>query len=81
MKKLFAILLFICFISCRNETSITLLETINFKVIDTTRVSINGFGTLLGYDIIIKIDSTYYSASMSRNGTISTIYRKLKIKK
>ena len=77
MKKLL-LLLPICLFtfSCNRDLS----PLYNYRVVDTTSVVKNGFRLILGYEVIIKIDTTYYSASLDGDGRIIGIYRKLKIK-
>lgn len=52
--------------------------TYNCQIVDTTYVSRNGFGSILGYDVIVQMDSSYYSAWMDKNGKLTDIHRKLK---
>jgi len=76
MKKL--LLLSICLLtfSCTRDLS----QVYDYKVIDTTSVVKNGFGATLGYLVIIKIDTTYYSATLDSHSKLVEINRKLKIK-
>jgi len=77
MKKLipliFAILLFS---SCTKDLS----KVYDYEVIDTTYVAKNGYGTILDYIVIIKIDTTYYSATIDNYSRLVEINKKLKIK-
>ena len=50
-------------------------HTIKFKVIDTTDVIY--YQTSVYYDVIIKIDSSYYSAKINSKGELNKIVRKL----
>ena len=52
----------------------------DYTVVDTVYVSKNVFNAILNYRVIVKIDSVYYSASMSKYGIIRSLDRKLKIK-
>jgi uncharacterized protein YcfL len=80
MKKITAILGLIIFllVSCSESNDINCNNN-NFKyqIIDTTNISKNGFNMVLGYDVIIRIDTSYYSASLRKNGKINYIHRKL----
>ena len=52
-----------------------------YKVIDTTYTSRNGFGMVLEYDVIIEIDSSYYAGLLnSDKGLIHVSPRKLNFK-
>jgi len=63
--------------SCVHET---FSSTIKYTVVDTTVISHSqGYG--FDYSVIIKIDSTYYSALLNRDGELYKINRKLNIKK
>ena len=80
MKKVVVLLTALTLVSCFKERPV--LGKSEYKVIDTTYVSRNGFGAILGYDVIIEIDSSYYAGSL--NSSKELIYvnpRKLKYKK
>jgi hypothetical protein len=78
MKKLFLLLVALTLVGCYQETP--LLGKKEYKVIDTTNVSKNGFGSTLGYDVIIEIDSSYYAGQLDSYGNLVRINpRKLKI--
>ncbi len=73
MKKVLLVLTLITLTGCFLETP-PLLNKNEYKVIDTTHVSRNGFGNVLGYDVIIEIerlergvDSRTYQATMNLN--------------
>lgn len=67
--------------SCFLETP-PLLNKNEYKVIDTTYVSRNGFGNILSYDVIIEIDSSYYAGSLNDDKELKYINpRKLNLKK
>jgi len=81
MKTILIIFAFLAIMltSCNERTSVT-VSTLNCTIIDTTNVSQNGFNVTVGYSVIIKMDSTYYSAYMDTDGEVTTIYRTLKIR-
>ncbi len=79
MKKLFLFISLIGLFGCSSNNNIKLSDVIDYEIIDTFRVSTNGFNMIMGYELIIKIDSSYYSCYYDE-GNITTIYRKLKIK-
>jgi hypothetical protein len=59
-----------------------LLGKSEYKVIDTTYVSKNGLGMVLGYDVIIEIDSSYYAGELNSDKELIQVNpRKLKFKK
>ena len=81
MKKVLLLLTLIMLTGCFLETP-PLLNKNEYKVIDTTQVSRNGFGNVLGYDVIIEIDSFYYAASLNSDKELKYINpRKLNLKK
>ena len=75
MKKLiFVGLIVLLLMSCSNSSVINCNgSNIKYQIIDTTEISQNGFGSMLRYDVIIKIDSSYYSANLNSNGKLSHI--------
>lgn len=58
-------------------TASPLIKKGDYKLIDTVHVAKNGFDYITGYTVIIKIDSTYWSAHMNENGNITSLDRKL----
>ena len=69
----------ITLLSCSNEP---VLNRSEYKVVDTTYVAKNGFNAVLGYDVIVEIDSVYYAGSLNTNGELVYLNpRKLKINK
>ena len=81
MKKVLLLLTLITLTGCFLETP-PLLNKNEYKVIDTTHVSRNGFGNVLGYDVIIEIDSLYYAASLNSDKELKFVNpRKLNLKK
>jgi len=52
-------------------------KKIPYELIEITNTSKNGFNMVLGYDGIIKIDSTYYSASFNPDTALLYINQKL----
>lgn len=82
MKKvIYIILIGFITISCIDGSDDLNRQGYNYTVIDTTHVSENGLGVITSYDVIIEEDSTLYSATMSTNGIVYRLDRKLKIKK
>lgn len=80
MKKVLLLLTSITLTSCFSETP-PLLNKNEYKVIDTTHVSRNGFGFVLGYDVIIEIDSLYYAGSLNSDKELKYVNpRKLNLK-
>lgn len=81
MKKLLILLPALTLISCYQERPV--LSKNEYKVVDTTYVARNGFGTtILEYDVIIEIDSEYYAGSLNSNKELIRVNpRKLKYKK
>lgn len=80
MKKLLILLTALTLISCYPERPV--LGKNEYKVIDTTYVARNGFNMILGYDVIIEIDSAYYAGSLNSNKELIRVNpRKLKYKK
>jgi len=80
MKKLvLCVLLVLGLSSCGYHTTID--SSVKFQVIDTTDVhNLNTLFTYTNYDVIIKIDSSFFSAKVNRFGQLYEITRKLKIK-
>jgi len=83
MKKLLAVAtIIICisvlFTNCSNDPIIVLAD-FPCEVIDTTKVNNDIIGCC--YSVIIKVDTSYYSALMNSGGKITTIYRKLNLNK
>lgn len=80
MKKVLMLLAALTLISCYQERPV--LGKSEYKVIDTTYVSRNGFNMILGYDVIIEIDSSYYAGSLNSDKELIRVNpRKLKYKK
>jgi hypothetical protein len=80
MKKLLILVVALTLISCVDNRPI--LGKNEYKVIDTTYISKNGFNMILEYDVIIEIDSSYYAGSLNRDEELIRVnLRKLKYKK
>ena len=80
MKKLLILVVALTLISCVDNRPI--LGKNEYKVIDTTYISKNGFNMILEYDVIIEIDSSYYAGSLNRDKELIRVnLRKLKYKK
>ena len=79
MKYILGLLLVLTLTSCVDNRAV--LGKNEYKVIDTTYVSKNGFGKILGYDVIIEIDSSYYAGSLNPDKELIRVNpRKLKYK-
>jgi hypothetical protein len=74
MKKLLFLSLIVLF-GCDNPA---LLKPEEYTIIDTTYTSKNGFGYILGYDIIFlnKYDSLYYVGELNSEGKLIRINNK-----
>ena len=80
MNKILIVLFAMLILSSCNETS-PVLNKNEYKILDTTYVSRNGFGATLEYDVIIKIDSSLYAGKLDPNGDLIFVNpRKLKAK-
>ena len=80
MKNVLLLLISITLTGCFSDRP-PLLNKNEYKVIDTTYVSRNGFGNILGYYVIIEIDSSYYAGSLNSDKELRHINpRKLKLK-
>jgi hypothetical protein len=80
MKYIIILLVAILSVSCNQGSPI--LGKSEYRVIDTTYVSRNGLGQILGYDVIIEIDSSYYAGELnSDKDLVRVTLRKLKFKK
>ena len=65
--------------SCYKSRAV--LNKNEYKVIDTTYTSRNGFGMVLEYDVIIEIDSSYYAGSLNSDKELMYVNpRKLNFK-
>ena len=84
MKKILTLLLTIIsitLVSCIDPIDIKNSMNIDYEVVDTTYIFRRDF-LKKGNNrrVIIKIDSSYYSAHMTQNGNVTKIYMKLNIK-
>lgn len=64
-------------ISCASDKDDIKYQGYDYVVVDTLHISRNGFDVILHYNIIIEMDSNYYSALMNTDGIITSIDRKL----
>jgi metal-dependent hydrolase (beta-lactamase superfamily II) len=79
MKKLLTLAAVLTLISCVDNRAV--LGKNEYKVVDTTYISKNGFNMILEYDVIIEIDSSYYAGSLNSNKELIRVNpRKLKYK-
>lgn len=79
MKYILGLLVTLTLISCVDDRAV--LGKNEYKVVDTTYVSKNGFNMVLEYDVIIEIDSSYYAGSLNPNKELIRVSpRKLKFK-
>ena len=81
MKKiLFVLLSGVCLSSCVSEP-VSVLNKGEYTVIDTINISRNGFNHILGYDVVIKIDSSLHYGELNSNGNLIMVNpRKIKYK-
>jgi hypothetical protein len=79
MKKLLVLIGVLLLSSCGD--AIPVLNKNEYKITDTTYISQNSFNMILGYDVIIQIDSSFYAGILSSNGDLIKVNpRKLKLK-
>lgn len=79
MKKLLVLIGVLLLSSCVD--TIPVLNKNEYKITDTTDISQNGFNMILGYEVIIEIDSSFYSGRLNSNGDLVEVNpRKLKLK-
>jgi hypothetical protein len=65
-----------------NACTYPILNKNEYKVMDTLGISRNGFGKIMGYDVIIKYDSAYHYGCLNRKGDLTYLNpRNLKIVK
>lgn len=77
MKKLLLLITVLLLVSC--EKSTPLLNRNEYVVVDTLNVGKNGFGTVLYYSVVIKIEDDYYYAELNDNKDITSVNpRKIK---
>jgi len=78
MKKYLIGIVTLCTLltSCGNRTSVV-LNTIDYEVIEVCNSPRNGFGTVLGLDVIVRMDSTLYFGWTDTDTTLIRIYSKL----
>ena len=80
MKKLLILVVALTLVSCVDNRAV--LGKNEYKVVDTAYISRNGFGAVLGYDVIIEIDSSYYFGELNSDKELIRVnLRKLKYKK
>lgn len=49
-----------------------------YRVVDTISAGKNGFGIIIGYDVIVEYDSSYYLGWVDYNGNLNNLkFRKL----
>lgn len=77
MKKLLLLITVLLLFSCNHTPP--LLNRNEYKVVDTIHVGRNGFGYILFYKVVIKIDNDYYYAELNPNKDITEVNpRKIK---
>ena len=79
MMIILAGFLLINVISCISESDDLNQIGYEYEVMDTVSVSQNGFGQIFGYEVIIKIDNSYYTGAMTPKGIVHRLDRKLKL--
>ena len=62
-----ALVMMLFLVSCNREPVLTKGE---YKVVDTTHISRNGFNMVLGYSVIMKIDSSFYAGQLDSEGNL-----------
>jgi hypothetical protein len=79
MKNLLVLIGVLLLSSCVD--TIPVLNKNEYKITDTTDISQNSFNMILGYEVIIEIDSSFYSGRLNSNGDLVEVNpRKLKLK-
>jgi len=74
-----ALTMMLFLVSCNREPVLTKRE---YKVVDTTSICRNGFNMVIGYDVIIKIDSSFYAGELDSEGDLFFVNpRKLNLQK
>jgi len=77
MKKLLFLILILFTTGCTEP----ILDYRDYEVIDTLNVNRNGFGTLMGYDVIIKIDTSYFYGYIDKKSMLLGIGRKIHVER
>ena len=82
MKNLFIVLLlgFTFLFSCENKDVVVndSLTSKSIIVLDTVNISVNSFGDILGYDVVVEIDSVnYHTAFIDSNEVITNINNRI----
>jgi hypothetical protein len=73
------LILMLIVVSCRQQP---VLQKGEYIVVDTTYTARNGINMVLGYDVIIKIDSSFYAGYLDPEGNLFEVNpRKLKLQK
>ena len=63
-----------------NACAYPVLNKNEYKVIDTLNISRNRYNYIMGYDVIVKYDSTYHYGFLNREGNLTYLNpRSLKI--
>jgi hypothetical protein len=77
MKKLRNLIIVGILIGILMSCNYSILEKNEFIVVDTLHPAINGFGKVLGYDVIIRMnpsDSLLYSAYIGKHGDLKLVH-------
>lgn len=80
MKKIiFSILIILGFTSCGYH--IPMSDSLKYEIVDTVDIKYyNNPFVMTNYIVVVKMDSSFYSAKMNDNGKIYEITRRLKVK-
>jgi hypothetical protein len=77
-NKILGFALMLMLASCVNSP---ILNKNEYAIVDTLRVCKNGLDDVLGYQVIVKIDSSYYYAELNEDKQLTSLSpRKLKLK-
>jgi hypothetical protein len=68
MKKLLVIAL-CALCSCTQPV----LDRGEYVIVDTINVARNGFGAVLGYDVVIEFDSSYHYGYINKSGELTDV--------
>lgn len=78
MKKLILLLALFGLMSCQSGE--TVLPKSEYVIVDTLDISKNGYGYLVGYEVIIEYDGDLYYAFENADGRLTSMnHRKLNV--
>ncbi len=77
MKKILLLITVLLLVSCEKPTP--LLNRNEYVVVDTVNVGKNGFGNVIFYSVVIKIEDDYYYAELNYTKDLTSVNpRKIK---